>query len=228
MTRSWQKAEEIDWEGYFRAVQDRALREVFVEALPLLPTAPNERRLVAVDLGCGDGKESLELLALGWTVLATDRAPEGIQRLLESVPPEASERLTTRIAAFTEVDFPAADLVFAGLSLPFCGPADFERVWEGIVTALRPGALFVGHLFGPHDTWAGTPDMNFHSRTEVEELLTGFEIIALREEDEDGQAVGGPKHWHLFHVIARKRPAERLVARRGVAHDDRVELVSHL
>ena len=206
MSRNWQKAEEIEWEGYYRAVEGRALREVFVEALPLLPTAsPDERRLVAVDLGCGDGKESVELLALGWTVLATDRAPEGIERVLESVPPETSERLTTQIAAFTDVDFPTADLVFAGLSLPFCGPADFEHVWRNIVTAVRPGGFFVGHLFGPHDTWAGTPDMNFHSRLEVEQLLSGFEIISLREQDEDGAAVGGPKHWHLFHVIARRR-----------------------
>ena len=206
MSRNWQKAEEIEWEGYFRAVEGRALREVFVEALPLLPTASQgKRQLVAVDLGCGDGKESLELLALGWTVLATDRAPEGIERLLESAPPEASEHLTTRIAAFTDVDFPPADLVYAGLSLPFCTPAEFEHVWRELVAALRPGGFFVGHLFGPHDTWAGTPDVNFHSRVEVEKLLSGFEIISLREEDEDGAAVGGPKHWHVFHVIARRR-----------------------
>jgi SAM-dependent methyltransferase len=131
----------------------------------------------------------------------------GSSASLESAPPEARESLTTRIAAFTDVDFPAADLVFAALSLPFCGPADFKRVWGNIVTALRPGGFFVGHMFGPHDTWAGTPDMNFHSRTEVEQLLTGFEIISLREQDEDGAAVGGPKHWHLFHVIARRDPS---------------------
>ena len=136
-------------------------------------------------------------------MLATDRTPEGIERLLASAPPEASERLTTAIAAFTEVDFPPADLVYAGLSLPFCTPADFEHTWRELVAALRPGGFFVGHLFGPHDSWAGTPDMNFHSRAEVEQLLTGLEIISLREQDEDGAAVGGPKHWHLFHVICR-------------------------
>jgi tellurite methyltransferase len=54
------RAEEIEWEGYYCAVEGRAPREVFVEALPSLPTAsPDERPLVAVDLGCGDGKESL-------------------------------------------------------------------------------------------------------------------------------------------------------------------------
>jgi SAM-dependent methyltransferase len=204
MLSDWQRAEEIAWNGYYRAVEGRALREVFVDALPLLPTAlPDERPLVAVDLGCGDGMETLELLRRGWTVLATDRTPEAIERLPESVPPAPRERLTTAIASFTEVEFPVADLVYAGLSLPFCPPADFEQVWRDLVAALRPGGFFVGHLFGPHDTWAGTPDMNFHSRARVERLLAGFEIISLREEDEDGAAVSGPKHWHLFHVIAR-------------------------
>jgi SAM-dependent methyltransferase len=206
MSSDWKTAEEIEWEGFYRAVEDRALREVFVEALPLLPTAaPDERPLVAVDLGCGDGKEALELLTRGWTVLATDRTPEGIRRLLESVPSAASDRLTTRIASFTDVEFQDADLVYAGLSLPFCKPADFEQVWRNIVVGVRPGGFFVGHLFGTHDTWAGTPDMTFHSRVEVEELLSGFETVTFREQDEDGPAVGGPKHWHVFHVIARRR-----------------------
>ena len=201
----WQRADEIEWEGFYRAVEGRELREVFVDALPLLPVAsPDERPLVAVDLGCGDGKESLELLSRGWTVLATDQAPEAIDRLLASVPLEARERLTTAVAAFTEVDFPTADLVYAGLSLPFCTAADFARVWPNIVTALRPGGFFVGHFFGPNDTWAGTPDMNFHSRAEVEQLLSGLEAISLGEHDADGEAVGGPKHWHLFSVICRK------------------------
>ena len=48
--------------------------------------------------------------------------------------------------------------------------------------------------------------MSFHSRDEVLALLRGLEIEHLDEVDEDGQtAVGDPKHWHVFHVVARKR-----------------------
>ena len=32
-----------------------------------------------------------------------------------------------------------------------------------------------------------------------------FEVRLLQEKDEDGPAVSGPKHWHVFHVIASKR-----------------------
>jgi SAM-dependent methyltransferase len=201
----WQNASEIEWEAFYRAAEGRALRPLFVDAIPFLPTAIPNDPLVAVDLGCGDGAETLELLTRGWTVLAVDGSPEGIARLRESVSPADRARLTIRVAPFANVSLPPADLVYAGLSLPFCEPGDFGRVWTAITSSLRPNGLFVGHLFGPHDSWAGKPGMTFHTREDVESLLAELEIEQLREQDEDGEAVGGPKHWHVFHVIARKR-----------------------
>jgi len=206
MSNEWETASEIEWEVYYSAIAGRPLRELFVGAVPFLPTtAPRDHTLVALDLGCGDGTETLELLRRVWTVLAVDGSPEGIARLRKSVPPTDSERLSTRVAPFSEVELPTSDLVYAGLSLPFCDPREFDDVWRQITSAIRPDGLFAGHLFGPHDTWAGTPDMTFHTRAEVEALFADFELEGLREEDEDGEAVSGPKHWHVFHVIARKR-----------------------
>lgn len=202
---TWNTADEIEWEGYYRAVEGRALRPLFVDATPHLPAA-GEPPPVAIDLGCGDGTETLELLRRGWEVFAVDGSPDGIARIEQSVPPAYRERLTTRVEPFADVSLPPADLVYAGLSLPFCDPQDFGAVWDATTSALRPNGLFVGHFFGPNDTWAGTPDMTFHTRDEVQAMLTGLDVVQLREEDADGQAVGGEKHWHVFHVIARKRP----------------------
>lgn len=202
--REWSTAGEIGWETFYKWVEGRDLRQVFVDALPLLPEADGEHELVAVDLGCGDGKEALVLLERGWRVLAVDGAREGIARLLDAVPPEDTERLTTKVASFVEVELPAVDLAYAGLSLPFCDPEDFGSVWSKVVASIRPGGLFAGHFFGPHDSWFGTPDMTFHSLDEVDGLFAGFEVVSLREQDEDGSAASGPKHWHVFHVIARK------------------------
>ena len=37
-------------------------------------------------------------------------------------------------------------------------------------------------------------------------MLAPFEVEYLREfDDDDSTAVGSWKHWHLFHVVARKR-----------------------
>jgi SAM-dependent methyltransferase len=190
----------VAWEEYYRAIEGRSPRPLFVEALQLAPAAG-----VAVDLGCGDGTETLALLRDGWTVFAADATPEAIERLLSSVPAEAAERLTTAVAPFHELELPAADFAYAGLSLPFCAPGDFGEAWRRATAALRPGGLLAVHLFGPRDSWAGTPEMTFHTREELDALLEGFDIRQLTEQDEDGEAVSGPKHWHVFHVIASKR-----------------------
>ena len=60
------------------------------------------------------------------------------------------------------------------------------------------------YLFGPRDTWANDPKMNFHDRTAVEALLDGLEIVDLQEQDSDGDAVTGPKHWHVLEFVARQ------------------------
>jgi tellurite methyltransferase len=58
---------------------------------------------VAIDLGCGDGAETLELLRRGWTVLAVDGSSAGIARLRQSVSPADLPRLTTLVAPFTAI-----------------------------------------------------------------------------------------------------------------------------
>jgi hypothetical protein len=49
-------------------------------------------------------------------------------------------------------------------------------------------------------------ELTFHTRTEAEALFNGFELERFDEVEEDGQtALGEAKHWHLFHVVARRR-----------------------
>jgi hypothetical protein len=47
--------------------------------------------------------------------------------------------------------------------------------------------------------------MTFHTRDEVDALLNSFDVLHLVEEDRDGTSFDGPKHWHVFHLIASKR-----------------------
>jgi tellurite methyltransferase len=200
------RASGIAWEDYYRAIEGRPLRPLFLDAIEFLPTGTGDGRVpVAIDLGCGAGTETLALLARGWTVTAVDGAPEAIVRLRASVGLEDAARLTTVLSPFHEVEFPDADFVHASVSLPFCPPREFAEVWRRVRNALRPGAIFAGHFFGPNDSWAGTPDMTFQTREELDALLAGFDVQLLKEQDEDGEAVSGPKHWHAFHVIASRR-----------------------
>ncbi len=60
------------------------------------------------------------------------------------MPEAARTRLETQVAPFQDVALPAADFVYAGLSLPFCPPEQFPAVWAGVVAALRPGGRVEG------------------------------------------------------------------------------------
>ena len=73
------------------------------------------------------------------------------------------------------------------------------------MAALRPGGRFAGQLFGERGDWTGA-GVTTLTRERLGELLAPFEVERLDEIDADGKtAVGAERHWHLFHVVARKR-----------------------
>ena len=78
--------------------------------------------------------------------------------------------------------------------------------WGRIVGSIRPGGRFAGQFFGDRDTWARCADRTHHTRGQVEAMLSGFDIEVFNEEErDDAMADGAPKHWHVFHIVARKR-----------------------
>lgn len=190
-----------DWEGYYVWSAGRPVRPLLLEALRLFQGGTGGE---AVDLGCGDGTESLALLERGWSVLAVDADPDGLSRLGDRVPIDLRQQLRIVHASFVDLVLPPADLVFAGFSLPFCPPSGFGPLWARVRAALRPGAVFAGQLFGDRDSWAADKGMTFHSRAEVEALVEGLDVLALHEEERDGVAFSGPKHWHVHDLIARR------------------------
>jgi tellurite methyltransferase len=111
---------------------------------------------------------------------------------------------------FEDFAFPADayDLVNAEFALPFIRAENFAAVFARLLGSVRPRGLFTGQLFGPKDSWnVADSGMNFHPRAAVEGLLRGFELVELEEEDHPGKTkLGEPKHWHIFHILAR-RPA---------------------
>jgi tellurite methyltransferase len=193
--------DEVDWEDYYQKIQGRGPRQLLIDALEKFPSpAPRQ----AIDLGCGDGTESVMLLDRGWHVLAIDHEPAAIRRLMEKAPVEHRARLRTQVAKFEEVVLSPADLIFASLSIPFCKPESFGLLWDKIATAVKPDGRFAGQFFGVKDSWAVDTNMTFHAEDQVRAMFDKFAVEFFHERDEDGTATSGPKHWHVFTVIARK------------------------
>jgi SAM-dependent methyltransferase len=146
----------------------------------------------------------VELLRRGWHVVAIDGEPEAIARLRARVG-DQGERLVTTVARFEDAEWPEAALVNSSFALPFCRPESFDAVWSRVRESLAPGARFSGQLFGDRDGWAGEKEMTFVSRATAETLFDGLELERFDELEEDGQtALGDPKHWHVFHVVAHR------------------------
>src|SRR5439155_1976460 len=108
---------------------------------------------LAVDLGCGTGRDTIALLRAGWRVTAIDREREAIDLLRATVGDDGG-RLTTEISSFENARWPVCELVNASFALPFCPPEHFDEVWRRIVDSLRPGGRFAGQLYGEHDAGA--------------------------------------------------------------------------
>jgi tellurite methyltransferase len=190
------------WSPYYEAAGVDA-RPTLLRALELFERDGLDQGH-AVDLGCGTGRDTVALLERGWSVLALDAEAEAIERLLRVAP--STDALTTRVVRFEDARWDECDLVNSSFALPFCPPASFADVWARIVASLPPGGRFSGQLFGDRDGWAADDELTFHTREETEALLVPFEVEQLDEIEEDGRtALGEPKHWHVFHLVARKR-----------------------
>ena len=196
------------WERYYDAVEGLPPRDTLLLALERLEAdlLRDEGVDLAVDLGCGEGRDTLELLRRGWRVLAIDAEIAGIERLRARLADQPEiERLETLVERFETARWPAAALVNSSFALPFCPPERFEGVWGRIAASLPTGGRFSGQLFGVRDGWAADPELTFLTRSQIEDLLQGFTPERLDEVEQDGStATGRPKHWHVFHVVARR------------------------
>ncbi|MBL8758890.1 MAG: class I SAM-dependent methyltransferase [Phycisphaerae bacterium] len=219
------------WPAFFRAVEGQPPRETLVRALDLFdaewghaegaggrsatreacPCHPDAVG-VALDLGCGEGRDTLEMLRRRWCVLAVDGSAAGIERLRARVPAETAHLFRTGVETFEEMPLPPGmfDLVNASFALPHVPAERFGEVWARVAGSIKPGGRFAGQFFGVNDQWRSEPDglpRTFHTRAEVESLLVGFEVEWLDEVERAGfDAFGRPRRWHVFHVVAKKRP----------------------
>lgn len=193
------------WAAYYEKLRDRPPRRTALLALDRFGPAPRGR--VAVDLGCGDGRDAIEMLRRGWRVRAVDAEPVALERLTGRPDLPIDAHVEPVISRFEEVELPReALLINSSFALPLCEPADFQRLWQRIRTTLPAGGRFAGQFYGERDSWNGRDGITFLTRDQALTLLDGMEVELFEEEEADGTTPrGNTKHWHIFHIVARKR-----------------------
>ena len=195
------------WADYSEKLRDRPPRRTLVAALDAfeaLGEMPTDA--LAVDLGCGDGRDTVEILRRGWSVVAIDAEPEALRRLAARDLPGA-ERITSLVGRFEDVPLPLGlSLVNSSFAMPLCEPERFHDLWRRIREALPAGGRFSGQWYGRRDSWLGREGITFLGRDEALALLEWMDIEMFEEEEADSVTPrGNPKHWHIFHIVARKR-----------------------
>ncbi|MHB8572577.1 MAG: class I SAM-dependent methyltransferase [Candidatus Dormibacteria bacterium] len=188
------------WERFIELTRDQPPWPRLVRAAGLFAQPGG-----AVDLGAGGGRDTSHLLRNRWRVTAVDASPFSASALRRMPRQRWLTVVTSRIEDYAPV---ACDLLNAQFSLPFVPPDRFDRTVGGLLDAVRPAGVVAATFFGPRDEWRTSDSgLTFRDLPQVTDLFREWEMIELSEVEEDGQTADGtPKHWHVFHVIAR-RPA---------------------
>jgi len=174
------------WARYYAVTGERPAWQTVRRAIELFAAEGPAGPLSAVDLGCGAGRDTRELLRAGWRVLAVDREEGAIAAVEAATEPHLRAALEVRVADLADVDVPPCDLVNASLSLPFLPPDAFWATWERILAALPVGGRFAAMLF-------------------VRARLGSFQIEHWVDSEEDTTtALGEPHHFHLVELVARR------------------------
>ena len=196
--------EDHSWEAFCEATSTRGPLEYFHSAMEFVDGNVGAGRR-AIDVGCGGGADARDLLSRGWKVFALDAEPASRRLLEERTPAAVRERLEIEIGSFHTVELPQADLAYAQFSLPFAGD-DFDASVRNVLSSVVPGGAFVGQLFGASDDWASDPSVAAVDHRWIEQTFADFGELEIDERDQDGPygAGGDTKHWHFFHIRARR------------------------
>lgn len=125
------------WYAQDYAKNSRFVQELALPVVDLLAPKPGERIL---DLGCGDGALTVEIVAAGADVLGIDLSEE-------LVAAAKARGLNVRQRDGHALDFDSEfDAVFSNAALHWMRAPDL--VIAGVARALKPGGRFVGELGG--------------------------------------------------------------------------------
>jgi SAM-dependent methyltransferase len=163
----------------------------------------------ALDVACGEGRNSVWLASRGCEVIGFDISPLALakaRRLAE----QRGVGLDLRLADVRSWDWaPAAFDLVCCVFIQFAAPGDRARLFEGLKTTLRPGGWLLMQGYTPKQVEFGTggpPDVaHMYTPSLLEEAFADLEIVLLREHE--AILAEGTKHVGqsaLVDLVARK------------------------
>lgn len=190
-----------NWKGYAEQAKERPPYPSLAQAISLV-----KEKGAALDLGAGALGETRALLDAGFKrVVAIDAEPSLSERVKEL---GNEDRLEAIVTNFEDYNFPLEhfDLLALYYAAPFMSRESFDEMFPKLKASLKKEGVLVGNLFGERDFRNTRPDRTTLTQKEVEALFSDMKIIKLVEDEEDAPTYDqGVQHWHVWHVIARKK-----------------------
>jgi SAM-dependent methyltransferase len=174
--------------------------------------------VTVVDLGCGEGRDTIYFLQQGYHVIAVDNTASACAALRERAKELGLAcRLTVIEGDLATAGIGKVDVVHSQLTLPYVHPTEFEQVWRKILASLKPGnGLLACNLFGDKHYLAAAPFASTFSKEQADELLAELSVLQFHTVDQPAMAGNGMEvRHHAFDILAARKRAQK---RKGAAN----------
>ena len=175
----------------------------------------------ALDLGCGEGRNSLLLAHYGFHVHAVDTSSQGIQKLERYTLLHGLSTINCSVADVRELQLTPNfyNAIIAATILDHLTREEGKKLAESMISALKPGGFVYASVFTIHDPGASlspsTEPTNAISETasfikhyfDDSELATWFsqlETLHYNEKMIYDDTHGSPHYHGIAHLISRK------------------------
>ena len=195
----------VDWLDYLSNQKLLPPRAHVIEAHQFLGNATKDR--IAVDCGCGTGRDTLYLLEQDYQVYAFDINIKSLEALSEHPLAASAPALDVQLSSFSDYEFPRTHLINASACLFFCSRNEFYQLWPNIQQSLYSGGVFCGHFLGIDDNCSheDLPVLT-HNKNELEQLFSSFYVVSWKEKQEySAQLTGERRAWLVHTIIAMKK-----------------------
>ena len=171
------------------------------EAAEFLP-----RGARVLELGCGEGRDSVFFGSLGFEVIGVDSAAPGIQKA-ERLARERGVAVRWVTADMAEVDLPGPfDLVYSCGAVHYVPRPDRDRLLRATKARTRPRGLHAHIVFTDREIYVELGEVIDYFRPgELLHLYADWAIL-IREEGTINCAQDGNPHRHSVETLIARRP----------------------
>ena len=138
----------------------------------------------AVDLGAGEGRNSLWLAQRGWAVTAVDGSQVALQRLTAAAS-AAGIQVATAVADIGEFLARGDSFELVVIANVHSAPADRETMLDRAAAAVRPGGhlLLVGHHVDSHGRAGPQDPSRLYTEAALATALPGLRTLLLERRE---------------------------------------------